>query len=93
MLLNRLSSYLVALACAAVAAPLAFAGGSSQSPAKAALPGVSGDYSIVKPIPPEPDEPENGISGTHFKIGDTEVRIRGSISVDISAGSLPPPRR
>lgn len=85
--------YLATLACATVAAPLAFAGSSPQSPAKTTLPGVGGDYSIVKPLPPEPDEQENGISGTHFKIGNTEVRIRGSISVDISAGSLPPPRR
>lgn len=51
------------------------------------LPGVSGDYRIAKPAPqPEPDDalPAGG-DGT-FKIGDTDVRISGSITVDMATG-------
>lgn len=54
------------------------------------LPGVSRQPDIVTTLPPEPtDDPADP---THFKIGDTEVRISGSIRIDVTAGGLPPPR-
>ncbi|MHA6642035.1 hypothetical protein [Mesorhizobium sp. A623] len=92
MFQNRFSLYLATLACAAVAAPLAFAGGAPQTPAKSALPGVGGDYSIVRPLPAEPDGQDRNASPNQFKIGDMDVRIGGSITVDIGAGSLSSPR-
>ena len=51
---------------------------------------IDGDYTVVQPKP-EPDEalPADG-NGT-FKIGDTDVRISGSIIVDIGTGSIRPP--
>lgn len=58
------------------------------------LPGVVGDYSIVKPADPTP-EADDGINPARngqFKIGDMDVRISGSITVDIVGGSIRPPR-
>jgi hypothetical protein len=50
------------------------------------LPGVSGDYRIAKPAPqPEPDDLPAGSDGS-FKIGNTDVRIGGSITVDMGTG-------
>lgn len=60
---------------------------------KGALPGVASDYRIAKTAPqPEPDDaaPSNGIK--QFKIGDTDVRISGSITVDAGAGAIGPSR-
>lgn len=59
----------------------------ASSSAKGALPGVTSDYRIAKPAPqPEPDDalPADG-NGT-FKIGNTDVRIGGSITVDMATG-------
>lgn len=64
---------------------------SPKSPRQTGLPGVQGDYHIVRPMP-EPDDPDPAAAG-RFRIGDMDVRIGGSITVDIGAGSLPPPRR
>ena len=51
------------------------------------LPGVSGDYRIAKPAPlPEPDDALPASSDGSFKIGDTNVRIGGSITVDMGTG-------
>lgn len=72
---------------------MAVAADSSGKTGTGALPGVSGDYRIAKPAPqPEPDDafPSNG-NGT-FKIGDTDVRISGSITVDVATGGIKPPR-
>ncbi|TPI81850.1 hypothetical protein [Mesorhizobium sp. B2-8-9] len=50
------------------------------------LPGVSGDYRIAKPAPqPEPNALPAGSDGS-FKIGDTDVRIGGSITIDMATG-------
>jgi hypothetical protein len=92
MFQNRFSLYLATLACVAMAAPLALAGGSPQTAAKSALPGVDGDYSIVTPLPAEPDGQDGNASPNQFKIGDMDVRIGGAITVDIGAGSLSRPR-
>ncbi|MBE1711533.1 MULTISPECIES: hypothetical protein [Mesorhizobium] len=78
---------------ASLANGMALADDSAPPAQKGALPGVSGDYRIAKPAPqPEPDDafPSNG-NGT-FKIGDTDVRIGGSITVDMGTGGLKPPR-
>lgn len=57
---------------------------------KAALPGVDGDHAIVQPRP-EPDEALPAGQNGAFKIGNTDVRISGSIIVDIGTGSIRPP--
>jgi hypothetical protein len=87
---------LVALAILAIAVLVsgtALAGESSASNQKATLPGVSGDYHIAKPAPgPEPDDATSGDGDGTFKIGDTEVRISGTITMDVGAGSTGLPR-
>jgi hypothetical protein len=61
---------------------------------KGALPGVTGDYRIAKPAPaPEPDDALPGNGNGQFKIGNTDVRISGSITVDVGAGGINSPRR
>lgn len=63
------------------------------SPDKGTLPGVASDYRIAKPAPqPEPDEIAPGNRIKQFKIGDTDVRISGSITVDVGAGAIGPSR-
>lgn len=53
-----------------------------------ALPGVSVDRPIVGDVPPEPgDHPDDPGS---FRIGNTDVRISGSITVDATVGGLRP---
>ena len=87
--LNRL---IVGAAAAAMTSGAAFAD-SSANPQQVALPGVTSDYRIAKPAPePEPDDalPSNG--NGQFKIGDTDVRISGSITVDMGAGAIGLPR-
>lgn len=79
------------ICCAAVflTAAAAWAGGSSTPQGESALPGVDGNYRIVKPLTPEPDDQSGNASGSQFKIGNMDVRIGGSVTVDIGAGSLP----
>ncbi|OBQ96821.1 hypothetical protein A9K66_20000 [Mesorhizobium sp. AA23] len=56
------------------------------------LPGVSSDYRIAKPAPqPEPDDALPAGSNGTFKIGDTDVRISGSITIDMATGAIRPP--
>jgi len=79
------------LAFAGLVSGTALADDSSAQAHKGALPGVTSDYRIAKPAPvPEPDDafPSNG-NGT-FKIGDTDVRISGSITVDAATGGFKP---
>jgi len=58
------------------------------------LPGVSGDYRIAKPAPqPEPDDALPAGSDGSFKIGNTDVRIGGSITVDMATGGMKLPNR
>jgi hypothetical protein len=89
--LNRLT---IAIAITAATSSMAFAGDSTSSSPKGALPGVTSDYRIAKPAPqPEPDEAlPAGENGT-FKIGNTDVRIFGTITVDVGVGGIKPPRR
>ena len=56
-----------------------------------ALPGVTSDYRIAKPAPqPEPDDALPAGGNGAFKIGDTDVRISGSITVDVATGGFKP---
>lgn len=56
------------------------------------LPGVTGDYRIAKPAPqPEPDDALPAGQNGQFKIGDTDVRISGTITIDVGAGNMRPP--
>jgi hypothetical protein len=90
--LHRVIAVLV-LAVAGFMSGAAEADDSSPPAQKGALPGVAGDYRIAKPAPaPEPDGafPSNG--NGRFKVGDTDVRISGSITVDVGAGSIGLPR-
>ncbi|TIM32956.1 MAG: hypothetical protein E5Y63_00460 [Mesorhizobium sp.] len=84
--LNRL---IIGIAVAAMTSGAAFAEDSSPPSQNGTLPGVTNDYRIAKPAA-EPDEavPSNG----QFKIGDTDVRISGSIIFDVGAGSMKAPR-
>ncbi|MER8443068.1 hypothetical protein NKH52_07685 [Mesorhizobium sp. M1066] len=81
----------VVLAFAGFVSGAAFADENSPSAQKGALPGVTGDYRIAKPAP-EPDDAFLGSGNGQFKIGDTDVRISGSITVDVGAGSIGLPR-
>lgn len=74
---------LAVLAGALIVGTAAFADDSSAKK----LPGVTGDYRIAKPAPqPEPDDAlPVGSDGT-FKIGNTDVRIGGSITIDMATG-------
>ncbi len=69
---------------------VALAKDAASTAAQHTLPGVDGDYHIVRPMP----EPENAdpLAGSQFKVGDMDVRIGGSITVDIGAGDLRRPR-
>ena len=77
---------------AVLAAGAAFAGDAPK--ATRPLPGVEGDYRIVKPDMPATD-PESGTDadGRQFRTGEMDVRISGSIIVDIGVDSVRPPRR
>ncbi|WP_315920180.1 hypothetical protein [Mesorhizobium sp. SP-1A] len=70
---------------------VAFAGNSQQPRSSGSLPGVDGSYRIVKPLP-EPDEPD-AATGNRFRIGNMDVRVSGSVIVDVGAGSLGSPKR
>jgi len=72
---------------------MAHADDSSAQARKGTLPGVSGDYRIAKPAPqPEPDDAFTSNGNGTFKIGDTDVRISGTITVDMATGGFKPPR-
>ena len=81
---RHLCAALAALAGALMASAALADDSSSQN-----LPGVSGDYRIAKPAPqPEPDEAQPAGSNGSFKIGDTDVRIGGSITIDMATGGM-----
>ena len=90
----RLTRLMTAIAITAVTASAALAGNSTSQTQTGALPGVTSDYRIAKPAPqPEPDDAlPAGENGT-FKIGNTDVRISGTITVDVGTGGIKPPRR
>lgn len=79
------------LAFASIVSGTALADDSSAQAQKGALPGVTSDYRIAKPAPqPEPDDALPAGENGSFKIGNTDVRISGSIAVDIATGGFKP---
>ncbi len=81
----------------ALGAP-AFAGGKSAAsgqPASAQgnLPGVDGAYSIVSPLPPEPDTKPASEQFGQFRVGNFDVKVSGKLTYDIGIGSLRTPKR
>ncbi|WFP74018.1 hypothetical protein [Mesorhizobium sp. WSM4906] len=85
---NPLVAAAAALAVALITSNTAFADDSSTQK----LPGVSGDYRIAKPAPqPEPDDAQPAGSNGTFKIGNTDVRISGSVTIDMATGGIGPP--
>ncbi|TIY01274.1 MAG: hypothetical protein E5V22_21850, partial [Mesorhizobium sp.] len=86
---NRL---IIGVAVAAMTSGAAFAEDNSTSSQNGTLPGVADDYRIAKPAPePEDAVPSNG--NGQFKIGDTDVRISGSITFDVGVGAFKVPRQ
>ncbi|MET3790394.1 hypothetical protein [Aquamicrobium terrae] len=83
----------LALSCGAAMAGAKAGASTPSAPAQSGLPGVDGGYSIVTPLPPEPDDqPRSGQFG-HFKVGDFDVKVSGKLTFDIGVGSLRPPKR
>lgn len=85
----RLNRLMTAIVVTAATSGMAFAGDSTNSSLKGALPGVTSDYRIAKPAPlPEPDDalPASG-NGT-FKIGNTDVQVSGTITIDVGTGRM-----
>ncbi|MER8436096.1 hypothetical protein NKH36_15995 [Mesorhizobium sp. M1312] len=87
---SRLNRVVIGVAVAAMTSGAAFAEDNSTPSENGTLPGVAGDCRIAKPAP-DPDDavPSDG----QFKIGDTDVRISGSITFDVGAGEINVPRR
>lgn len=54
------------------------------------LPGVKQPEPIVQALKPEPDE-QPGTPDT-FKVGSFDVKVSGSITVDVGVGKIKPPR-
>ncbi|MET3592506.1 hypothetical protein ABID26_001894 [Mesorhizobium shonense] len=77
-----------AIAAAALASTLMAGAAFANDSSAQKLPGVSGDYRIAKP---EPDDAQPAGSNGTFKIGDTDVRISGSITIDMATGGIRPP--
>ena len=90
----RLNRLITAIAFTAATSSAALAGDSTSSSPKGALPGVTSDYRIAKPAPqPEPDDVLPATGNGTFKIGDTDVRISGSIMIDVGTGAIRPSHR
>jgi hypothetical protein len=77
--------YGLIIAAGAIAPLQAFANGSQP------LPGVKQPDPIVQAPQPEPDEQQTSKPGT-FKVGNFDVKVSGSVTVDIGAGRIKPPR-
>lgn len=57
-----------------------------------ALPGVETGHRIVKPLPPEPDDPPPAGPRT-FKVGNFDVEVHGKISIEFGFGKQPRRRK
>ncbi|MFD1197227.1 hypothetical protein ACFQ3K_02640 [Brucella gallinifaecis] len=60
----------------------------ANEPSPTGLPGVRTQTPIVSAPPPAP-EPDNQPAGTwkHFRVGNTDVSISGSVNVDVGTGN------
>ena len=88
----RLNRLVVGVAIAAMTSGTAFAEDNSTPSQKGTLPGVASDYRIARPAP-EPDDAVPSSGNGQFRIGDTDVRISGSITFDVGVGAIKAPRR
>lgn len=59
--------------------------------AEETLPGVSPSKPIVQPMP-EPTEEAQANDDGSITVGNTRVKISGSVTVDIGVGNTPKPR-
>ena len=84
----RLKAWLAPAAIAATFAITAVALAAEKEPKPEKLPGVEGDYGIVKSYAPEP-EPDNAPTA---QIDGWDISISGQVTIDIGAGNLPLPR-
>ncbi|QPC86334.1 hypothetical protein GA830_05960 [Mesorhizobium sp. NBSH29] len=64
-------------------------GAASVAEGSTALPGVEGGYRIVKPVEPQP-EPDEVRPADAIGVGEWDVKVSGSVSVDI--GTMKPRR-
>ncbi|CAH2404811.1 exported hypothetical protein [Mesorhizobium escarrei] len=85
--LNRL---IIGIAVAAITSGTAFAKDNSTPPHEGTLPGVTNDYRVATPAA-EPDDAAPASGNSQFKIGDTDVRISGSITFDVGTGAIKAP--
>ncbi|RVD59306.1 hypothetical protein EN828_11280 [Mesorhizobium sp. M2D.F.Ca.ET.185.01.1.1] len=91
-MIKPLQTRYVCIALAALAGALLAGTALADDSRSQKLPGVGGDYRIAKPAPqPEPDDPEPAGSDGSFKIGNTDVRIGGSITIDMATGGTKVP--
>lgn len=82
---NMLPLLLIAAGASLVFAADAAAG--QDQPAQ--LPGVEASHSVVTTLPPEPETPDQHQRGKSFKVGDWDVTISGSVSVEFGTGRSP----
>jgi hypothetical protein len=58
------------------------------------LPGVEGEYRIVRPAPPaEPEPGRQSPAPSDATTGRWDVTVSGTLTVDVGVGDLPLPRR
>ncbi|TPJ35875.1 hypothetical protein [Mesorhizobium sp. B2-8-3] len=77
------------VAAAALAGALTAGTALADDSSSQKLPGVSGDYRIAKPAPqPEPDDALPAGNDGSFRIGNTDVRIGGGITIDMTTGGM-----
>ncbi|TPL05795.1 MULTISPECIES: hypothetical protein [unclassified Mesorhizobium] len=87
-MLKLLQTRHLCVAAAALAGALVAGSALADDSTAQKLPGVSGDYRIAKPAPlPEPDDALPAGNDGSFRIGNTDVRIGGSITIDMATGS------
>lgn len=72
----------------AVFSTLLSASAFANDPAPTGLPGVKPQKPIVSAPPPAP-EPNNQPAGTwkNFRVGNTDVSVSGSVTVDVGSGN------
>jgi hypothetical protein len=86
---------LLAPALAALLASTALAAhAEGAAKTKTGLPGVNAGHAIVSPAPPPPEDAVEGRGnaegrGTTFRMGDFDVTVTGSISVELGFGRRP----
>jgi hypothetical protein len=73
-----------------VASPTVPLFAAEQSLDTTGLPGVDGQYRIVKPVPPEPEPDDAAPEGARY--GRWDITVSGKLTIDVGAGDLPSPK-